>query len=264
MEEINYIIKFKGLRFLFNIIKNDFIILNSPSKFNDPLDCYFITFFGNKLKNMPETIKEYINIAKKIKIFCGTIENNLTNVLMWSHYSENHKGVALKYKVPQTLEGKLKKVNYRKQNHEKFMKAINYERNFFDLPNPSTKTKEKNIYNTIFNKNKDWKYENEIRYIKKTDSSYEYGWKVVELFLGFKYLDNTNKKLEEIIKIVDLCFEKKIKVYTMRYSYNIGKKEMQLNNLDFDNTGFILEREYYDQIINEINDKILERKRSKH
>jgi hypothetical protein len=141
------------------------------------------------------------------------------------------------------------------------MKAINFG-NPLNLPELPIEEKEKNIIKSIFCKNKEWEYEKEIRYVKKigkTDVPFEYGWKIEELYLGYKYLDNTDEKLEELIEIINLCLDKGIKIFTMDYLYDKEKKEMLLKKMDWIKSEHILERENYDRIIRSIKRELLER-----
>lgn len=133
--------------------------LPSPNDFNDPFDCLpvpvtpdtpeemallgenFIermvaavdedtpervrAFMGAALKHLtPEQVRELVRSSlvdsmKQLGIFC--MAENHTNVLMWSHYANNHRGIALRFETRRQAVGGLQpwfKVNYQKQRPE--------------------------------------------------------------------------------------------------------------------------------------------------
>jgi len=263
MAEIKNVVKFTSLDFALDMIKNKYIYLSSPLKFNDPLDSYFITFLLKRPSIETEAmLKEYINIAEKKFIFCGTTNSNVENVLMWSHYGDFHRGIALNYKVPHKLVGSLKAVNYDPHNHEGFMEVIG-KGNPFKIPKKNHKEKEKLVLESTFVKDREWSYEKEIRYLinfEKHESKIEYGWEVESLYLGSEYLDNDNENLEKIIEILDFSREHTIKVFPMEYSFNQREKRFQLKKKELMQDENMLEDENYlrirRDIINELKDRM--------
>lgn len=259
MEKYKYICKFKNFEYIKDLIDKEAIFLNNPLNFNDPLDTYFAQFFdvNDKIKTM--NIKEYLEIGKRLGIFCGTTENNIENVLLWSHYAENHKGVMIKYIIPEILEGKLEKVNYNEHSHEEFMKTIGYG-NPFKCINETKEEKEAKILDSVFLKTNEWKYEEEIRYVKTNvsrDNPYEYEWKIDSIYLGAKYLKNSTEELKEIDCLVKMCMKKKIKVFTMSYEYCKIQKKMKLEYSKWVPEGERLEIENYSKILREIEGELL-------
>lgn len=110
-----------------NIIKNSALWFSRPSEFNDPFECYSIlssfsdrdvekwlntkeSFLNattnkqeearNRVMSMTENIKIKDSIDRKlndigISCFCKTEKE----VLMWSHYSDKHKGMCFQFNV---------------------------------------------------------------------------------------------------------------------------------------------------------------------
>lgn len=251
MKKIESVLKFTSLDFALDMIKNSYIHLSSPLKFNDPLDSYFITLILKRPSIETKTVlEEYMKIAEKKFIFCGTSPSNLENVLMWSHYGNFHRGIALKYKVPENYEGKLGLVSYDPHDHNDFMEAIG-NGNPFKIPKKDPEEKEKLVLESAFIKDSEWKYEEEIRYLRnfeKHESTVEYGWEVESVYIGSEYLDNDNEKLEKIIGILDFCRENKIKVFPMEYSYDEKNKRFQLKKKEWMQHEHMLEVENYSRI----------------
>jgi hypothetical protein len=258
------ILKFKNINHVFEMIKTSTVSLNNPYCFNDPIDSYFCTLFGGSKNGLPAKLHEYVDIANDLRVFCGTKSENINNVLMWSHYANFHKGVAIKYIVPEDKENLVNEVDYLHIRHEEFIKAIG-NGNPKNIPDYNAEQKREMILRSVFEKTNEWCYEKEIRYAKflsRNDSNIEQGWKVVELYLGYKYLDSTQEELKEIIRIIDLCIEKKIKIYTMSYEYNENIKKFVLHNNPWLSSYVIDEMENYEQIrrsiLNTLKGKYLE------
>jgi hypothetical protein len=131
-------------------LRDQTIFLSSPSQFNDPWDCkpFFdlkclenpkardehITYFmrlgrdtdprrAQYLRNNPWFLQKLVvdcaagmveQIDREYRIYCLTPTD--TNLLMWSHYGESHKGICLQFnaRVPSIAEV-LYKVKYEKE-----------------------------------------------------------------------------------------------------------------------------------------------------
>ncbi len=247
-QRIKHIIKFTNIDFVLDIINNQFIYLSSPLNFNDPLDSYFVTLIGRRPNLETKAfLGEYLEMSKKIFVFCGTNEDNIDNVLMWSHYGDCHKGVALKYKVPENLLGNLDYVSYEKHTHKDFMSATG-NGNPFKVPSKDKSERRKLIDKSIFLKDNGWQYESEVRYtreFKSDERTIEKGWEVESVYLGSEYLDNNNEHLEEILKIVDSCEKNNIQIFRMEYSFCKEQEKYRLKNQGWIQNEHMLERENY-------------------
>jgi len=266
---MRYIYKFKSLNHVLDIIKYDSVYLSSPFDFNDPLDSFFCTLLGGSKNEFLKTefrikpMKDFVDLANSLHIFCGTKRTNLKNVLMWSHYADFHKGVIIKYRVPKEKEKLINEVDYAHTTHEAFMEAIG-NGNPFKIPERSFEKKQDLVFHSALKKNKEWHYEDEVRYVRflqKNESVIEEGWKVEELYLGYKYLENSNDKLGNILKILDICREKNIKVYTMSFDFNKQKKQFKLQVNKWIKNKQSLEIENYSRIkrcvLQKLKDRIL-------
>lgn len=127
-----------------------------------------------------------------------------------------------------------------------------------------SKKKQDLVFHSALKKNKEWHYEDEVRYVRflqKNESVIEEGWKVEELYLGYKYLENSNDKLGNILKILDICRKKNIKVYTMSFDFNKQKKQFKLQVNKWIKNKQSLEIENYSRIkrcvLQKLKDRIL-------
>lgn len=173
-------------------IMNNNIYYSSPSLFNDPFDCkisknltllntsekkqkYARELVKDNSKNLSESEIE-MQIAKKItemediEKYLADYEKNMNKLhderigilslssrwnstLMWSHYSDFHKGFCIGFDselLKNPIFGKYKKVEYHKVYPE------------FE---PTEKIKNSQL-NMPFIKNKDWEYEQEYRFMQ--------------------------------------------------------------------------------------------------
>ena len=129
-----------------------------------------------------------INMQKNIKGICLTTD--FRNALMWAHYADGHKGLALLYDKKELVEAKayskinelieevflLRRINYSNTRVDatsfindyilKTQLTKSYSQKFAKseiIPEPNLAT----IEDIILNKNKAWSYENEVRLIPK-------------------------------------------------------------------------------------------------
>lgn len=185
---------------------------------------------------------QYIN---NFRILCMTQDRS--NILMWSHYADNHEGVLLGFKHTSGFVSNIKKVQYSISNAipNKLLKKLfkklyseleNMEGNdiqsfiadYFTLKNRDEK-KIINIFNIFFTvKNKVWKYENEFRLIKLSNEEPDFisfnNKDLDEIILGVNFIKSIKKNKELLKKIIALL-ENKYK------DTKIYKAEKKLNNL---------------------------------
>jgi hypothetical protein len=162
----------------------------NPFEFNDPFEFHLKDIFfndneGNFKQLDIEQIKVREDILNQINYY-GVVcySTNEHNILMWSHYADNHKGMCLVFDVPNPIDKYLFKVNYLE-----------------DLPNIKYDMKEflPEIRKIITTKSKDWEYEQEYREVKiYKDKHSPYCGKLVEIIFGCKC---TKEDIEFVINV---------------------------------------------------------------
>jgi tetratricopeptide (TPR) repeat protein len=136
------------------------VFFQNPNQFNDPFDCPIISQYKLKLHKALE------DILLKIRVFSLGYETKrnikpFSNMLMWSHYADQHKGLCVGYKFKPELFKKHKlciaDIVYTKKISQEFWESL-----------VST------IESGYFQKYEAWNYEHEARIIwlpkKKNDS----------------------------------------------------------------------------------------------
>ena len=213
-----HLFKYRTIDSVEKLLENNSMWFSNPYNFNDPFDCQIIADSNNTEVEIKElirkTVKENvsekaisklaydsINIAGKWeKTINDSIKNiiertgiccfaeNERNLLMWSHYTDSHKGVCLKFDV-------LKDPNF-----FVFPMHINYRD---DYPHYNHIQNKQDLINSlILSKSNDWKYEQELRVIKVNKTGlFEFEKdSLVEIIFGCKCLEEDIEKIKKIVK----------------------------------------------------------------
>lgn len=179
---------------------NDKMWLAHPSTFNDPFDSTYYyeevtvedckRHFPNKTKTEQEVqdfnkrVKDRLSkIFAKFFVTCFSATSNPDNVLMWSHYTDSHKGFCIKYKV---LDNKITHLEVEvpifsvpdfalKEVVDLELKHIDYKDNMNNKYSPveclgptddkDKETMAKKIKEILHSKFKVWEYEKEYRLV---------------------------------------------------------------------------------------------------
>lgn len=182
------------------------IYKSDPKNFNDPFDPIF------KIDDLnSEILKEKL---KDIKIV--SLSKNCDNYLMWSHYANSHKGICLGYKINKLGNDiAFRKVEYKNLKCDEIMSMA------FDNYNGNLGLTTDDIY---LRKYKDWKYEQEYRFICLKNNGKEYLTDEIELkevIFGYKISESDKRHIKEIIE----------KFYNKEY---IKYKQVKFNSEKFE------------------------------
>lgn len=212
--------------FLLSTLKDNEIWFSNPNNFNDPFDCnlkcnYLKDFDFEKCTNdmlredfnSATSNEEYLrkhqiqtriaivhehkrktetkqinedlqNMVMETGVSC--FSKNNSSILMWSHYSDNHKGVCLKFNTSD-------KAFFENYHSVKYVEKFPSTNEIFDT---------NSSHNFLFfTKSEEWNYEQEVRLIKNSNSLVKFNPNCLEaIYFGAKC---GNKDVEEIINLVD-------------------------------------------------------------
>ena len=232
-----------------NNLIHDNVWLSPPNKFNDPYDSLasvdvdliidkvhlkaiknLIFLYGmtneeiaamNTLPSVQKQIKETKESGSKdLKGVLDSLRNSLNvcsftenkdNLVMWSHYANNHSGFCIEYDLSK-IERENKLIEY--------LLPVIYTENIFEMTeNLSRQLKGKSVGNIMLlsplYKYKDWSYEKEWRLVltdlKKTIDEFNMP-KPKAIYLGTKISEDNKKNIIQIVK------SKSINVYQMKMS----------------------------------------------
>ena len=214
----------KPIEFVENMIEKHYTKLNEKG--------YNILELSKKLNN--QILYDLIELQKQSDLnrdklrdkHQGVVSFSIIwfNLLMWSHYSNNHKGFCLGFKTEHLI-------NSKKFNNGGYVK---YDDNYPEL-NPMNDDNIMNMFSMLYHKTKDWEYEQEYRMTKlfgfnENQTEFENQKKIwfendtiSEVILGLKM---TNEDKSEILSI---CKNKGVKVYQIKevpYKFELSREEV--------------------------------------
>lgn len=205
--------KYVPLKYVEGILDNHRLYLSDGSNFNDPFEL-----------TVSERSTGNISRLSGLHILC--LSNSFRNKLIWSHYTESHKGVCITVKVPNEI---VYPICYSSQR-------VYTDSNIDRLIEKSTVCVKKSVKKpfsslsdekkTAYIKDKKWIYEREYRIVfDKGDESglihEDEKWfmsvKIENIYLGVNFLDNDAKTVNSIL---EACKRNGIKVTQMVLSQN--------------------------------------------
>lgn len=210
-------------------LNNKTITVCHPSTMNDPFDSLIIPWRSNevmeKMCNEKRHISSYQKSLDYFRIRCFST-NCPQNMLMWSHYANEHKGFCIKYRLSK---------HFIKGEESIFNKHMYLKKIKYTSDKTSIETKTINSSLGYATKHKDWEYENEIRLIsfdpevkgKYSSIRIDDASSIEEIYFGCRCSDSDIKKIKNI------CAKKypEMKFYKMMPNtsdiYNLTQQEIQ-------------------------------------
>ncbi len=212
------IYKYRSIEQGAEILASSQLYFSTPDKFNDPFDCqlsvnsqntdqeiydYFVRYFGKSIpdnvlqdlikqtKDNPDRWQEILDesikqTTNKTGVCCFSI--NMSNLLLWSHYAEQHKGICLGFDIEKDAD------------FFKYPLMIRYS-SVYPIFN-HIKEQQDLVDKLLQTKSKDWSYEEELR-IMKINSSGLFKFKkeaLVEIIFGSKSSDDDINRIINIAK----------------------------------------------------------------
>ncbi|EJT6665860.1 DUF2971 domain-containing protein [Clostridium perfringens] len=177
-----------------------------------------IEIFKEDVDNIVQS--EFDSIRNNLAIACLSETND--NILMWSHYANNHKGICLEY-------------DFEEINNISTIFPVIYSNNTCDISDDILNENYNFIIQKVLTKAENWKYENEWRIVVQNKDESQIGLliktpKVKAIYLGCR-IDEENKKT-----IKNLAIEKGIEVYQMKMkkdSFELEPEKVELNISNF-------------------------------
>lgn len=209
--------KYRDIESVKKIISNNSLLFSSALDFNDPFDCQVLIrtdLKKNQLKNFMRKeidkpgmsnnkIKEIVKSCKKDKSsfksllrteikqnindsgICCFSKNN-DNILMWSHYAQNHSGVCLKFDLKKDIV------------FFTYPFPVNYKA---DFPTINVITDHNWPITSVVSKHEGWRYEEEVRVVK-IDNKGLFAFKkdaLIEVIFGYR---TEKKEVNEIKQLI--------------------------------------------------------------
>lgn len=195
----------ESFKYTQDIFINKRLYLATIPEFNDPNEGIGEILIENELKGWGNQLEE--RNRKKTRIF--SISADYKNTLMWSHYSNNQKGICIKFNFQNFIDNKnkiLAKVEYLKEPKSFPHNSMN---NYFDF------FKYKQI---------DWKYEKEWRIIANFETKFiDLTIENIEaIYLGPRFSDENL----EWVKFWARNFNPNFEIPLIRMTYSSSKYDL--------------------------------------
>lgn len=212
----------------------------TPDSFNDPFDCNLsetkppnltdaethfkrIGIEGSVLSRsleiynkQPEKLIELVTTIKEKTIFSKgvlSLSEKHDDILMWSHYSDYHKGVVIALSLKTDIPFFISPI---KIDYKNKYDVLNYLRN----PNKST-------IDTLKVKSSQWQYEREIRIYKSDSGLHQIDEKAITgIYFGIKTSDDDIQKIKTICNDKNLEHIKFFKGFQAHGTFRINFKSI--------------------------------------
>jgi hypothetical protein len=160
VRSINNMIAYHFLheKYALDAIENQYLKLSLIDDLNDPFELLAADLPDKETRE--EALKFKKHMVIRVGILC--FSRNWKNPLLWSHYADKHKGVALEFKIKDDIA---LPVNYRQNRFPINLKEIKFGRHV-------TRAETEGLWATKFSS---WKYEEEIRIICTKDECLKKG-----------------------------------------------------------------------------------------
>ena len=192
-------------------LTNKEITLVHPSEFNDPFDTLVLPWTKQFDKNCKEKSHiepyrssfDYFRVKSFVKDTLA--KKAYKNILMWSHYANEHRGFCIKYRFTDDFT--------KKSSLSMFFRPILYTKRGKRI-NIDIRTIDTDL--AFCTKQSMWKYENEVRLIAYMPESNTHfssipmgdSCKIEAIYFGVRFNDNNIKTIKNIFKDTNINFYK--------------------------------------------------------
>jgi hypothetical protein len=175
--------KYKSLQNLWHvldIIVNQRVYCAKWNELNDPLEGRYEVYLGTKSSSIQEIMVDRIEKAKN-KHRVASLSADLKNFLLWSHYADGHKGIALEIDIP--------------ENHKDLIKVFYSPFSSVFTEKIQTQEDMRHLFN---GKGEEWAYEQEYRIVVPR-RYFKLPKPIARIFLGPRVTEEHRKILAALI-----------------------------------------------------------------
>lgn len=162
--------------FFIDILLNKRLFLAKISELNDPMEGFFLCDLSRYSSQNISDIKKAHNSLR----ICS-LSKTLNNTLLWSHYADGHRGIALGIEL----------------NTKDEIYPLKYYSTYLSFDQYSEKTAIK----ILLHKEKDWSYEKEVRVFSKRKKNIKVKIKII--VLGMKMKPKEKETVKRLIEKID-------------------------------------------------------------
>lgn len=164
---------FKNIEYLIDIFRENELHASTYDKLNDPMEAFFN--YKKLDKNLLEAIK-----TEKLKNKIVSLSKSYKNILMWTHYADEHRGIVMGVTIDAKDDLVIKPIIYQKDLH------------FFE--NKDSDCIESFAQKVLTSKLCPWSYEEEVRVLTTSNTV---TIKIKKIYFGIRtpknYIDMIKK-----------------------------------------------------------------------
>jgi len=176
-----------------NSLKAKDIWFSSPNLQNDPFEykgLYFNEEVFEKYGVPFDLFKKYYYYITNGILLSAFTDNASTNIPMWAHYTNNHRGYCVKYKV--NNKRAVFKIQYEEKRYDISKTALSFLSLMKQVDEKAVKPSALELPRALimmnyYIKHSSWRYENEYRFIYPDEDFSEYGKNISMNELGLEY-----------------------------------------------------------------------------
>lgn len=180
------------------------------------LDLILSKYYKRRLNNtagIHQAIFKWLkNFTNNLYCTCLTDDNN--NLLMWTHYADNSKGICIEYDLLDVLDKyDTIPIPITYSNRRNSLSPSYFIPKKFGVTYEEQIEKDREVASIYTTKAECWKYENEYRIftdVNKTGNHYIEGIKITAVYLGPRVSE------DDAVKVLEVCKKIKCKVYLMK------------------------------------------------
>ena len=172
-------------------LRNRRIKISTIEDLNDPFELHGLQLSNREYRNAFRGMKQQLHKNRGILCF----SKSWKNPVLWSHYGDKHRGICLGFNVPDNM--------FTPINYVETMKLVD-----FDLDNSRNQLDENLIKELLYQKYKDWGYEEEYRgWVKLDEEDRKTGLYFMEFSDTLKLKEivvgpRNERKLKELHQII--------------------------------------------------------------
>ncbi|MFB6588964.1 DUF2971 domain-containing protein [Bacillus thuringiensis] len=154
---------------------------------------------GRKLSRAEGFLESIDTMLKKVGIL--SLSDNPLSTLMWSHYGDNHKGIAIG--ISNFNENAYKQVNYVKLTEVPEINLKEYNsvlKMYKDYNEFEISLDDPHLQLALQTKTEEWKYESEWRGVKEEFGLYSIEGEISEVVFGLNCSKKDRKEIKQIIQ----------------------------------------------------------------
>ena len=167
-----------------------------------------------------ESLDKVFDYLRENDFYIGCFTTNYNSILMWTHYSNSHKGFQVKVKISNKFSSDIQKVNY---TYKKPLRTIE------ELYKSTEENVIENYRREFYTKAKEWQYEDEYRLISNNIADNKFrDAEIVEITMGYNMSKDDKYRLAKYCKEHNISLKKTV---VRAQSYGVEYEDVNTDDI---------------------------------